>query len=237
MIDSIRNTTKKSNIRCFCVRPPRDGPPEGVQIITLASWVPPFVQIKDQVTFDTLFKHLALDFIIPVGIDKIIFVDQSIVFLKDPARLLKIDMNNSTIAAPLFTTDKHVQKYTLSYEREFRMDRGDRPFHTGRLFVINLVNARKQRYFENARNLFDYKLYSFQGSTDDDIFNQLQLPCQFITLPEETSFAHKLTNHKTRENAFSLFIFDHESEKELYGAKKYNTMKEFVYKKYVKNDE
>ena len=34
-------------------------------------------------------------------------------------------------------------------------------------------------------------------------FNQLQLPCQFITLPEETSFAHKLTNHKTRENAFN----------------------------------
>jgi hypothetical protein len=234
MLDSIKNNTKLP-IRCFVANPPRNGDPEGIEIIPLTTWVPPFIEKTDSIHFNSMFKHGELDFLIPTDVRKIIFVDQSVIFKEDPARLLKVNMDNASIAAPLMSSYKKFTKTALYNERDFRMERADRPYHSTRLFVVNMDIAREQGYFELYRYLYNFRRRApfFFNGFDEEIANILQLPCQFITLPEETSVSYNINDPKLTDKAFSIFVYEPESEENLYGARKYKIMKNFVYQKYT----
>lgn len=235
MLSSLVNHTKEQ-VTCYIVNPPREGTFFGVNMKVIPRWTPPFAQILDDNQYVQNFKHSLVDMILPCNYKTVTFVDQSIFFVKDVMPLVHFNMDKAVIAAPHI--GKRYKKYASMWfmERESMLARAGRPFHASRLFVINMQSAFDQKYFEYARYLSRsrFAVPIFINNMDDDLMNHLQVPCQFITLPEEVSYYHGQSLAKTKEKALSEFAYDTITESAVFNSiKKFNKLREGIYKLYL----
>ncbi|EAX93308.1 hypothetical protein TVAG_277130 [Trichomonas vaginalis G3] len=236
MLSSLVNTTKEK-ITAYVVNPPRSGEGFGVNIVPVAEYVPPFLEMSTahEMMVATM-KHAMVDFILPSTVKRVVFVDQSIFFKKDIKLLTDFNMRDAAIAAPHFGRKFKPFVSMWFMERESLLQRAGRPYHSSRFFMIDMENARKQNYFDLFRYLVMFRIrYSiFVNNYDDEIMNQLQVPVQFVTLPEEVSYMEGSTNKKKKDDALTEFVYDPPTKKALFNSlNTYLKLRANVYRMYV----
>jgi hypothetical protein len=166
----------------------------------------------------------------PLEVSHVLFLDQAAILRGDVAIFQRLDLEDAVCAAPIITSSKQKTHYWNIHE--FLVARFKRPFHTTALVWIDLERWRDARASDIYRRLYRSTIlyHNAVGQIDDDLFNQMQLDVQVITLPESTAFCSRYSSPEVSATAFSLLMCDYDSPEFL--GKEYDEIKEAAAKKY-----
>jgi hypothetical protein len=190
----------------------RAGAGKSGKVSFLPRWWPHWIPKTDSfLWFCKASKMALIDLFIPAEVQWLLVAEQGIVFRGDPARFMRLEMGDAVAAAPLASSSTSSKHYWN--DAEFTERRMDRPPHATVLVWINLEKFREQGVGDAFRKI--YREISETGSpchlVDDDVFNQLQLKFQVLTLPENVAWCSGRSRPKLKNGAFAMHICEDDS--------------------------
>jgi UDP-glucose:glycoprotein glucosyltransferase len=209
----------------------RSGLPRSVDTQIIPRFWPFFLpEPNDVLSFFKVAKFILLDLLFPLEVKNILFLDQGTILRGNVAIFKKFDLEDAVCAAPIISSSQEKTHYWNIHE--FIVQRFKRPFHTTAFVWIDLDRWREQKAGDIYRNLYRAAILYHQpvGQIDDDLFNQMQMDVQVITLPENTAFCPRNNHRDLAGAAFAHMICDSESIEML--GKEYDELREAAAIKY-----
>lgn len=210
------NTTR--NVKLWIVSDYIISPIPNLDCAILPCYFPHFIaKPSDRVTALKVWKFSHLEMFIPVEINRLLFFDQCVMFLCDISRFNKIDMEQSSIAMPVYATNKKKLKNKYYMDHSYMIVRMGRPYHTTNLAFINLDNWRKEnggclfRRFLDSLVKGNYRGYIY----DEYIINIMQLYTQILTLPEEVNYNTNNSPENLKTKALTYVITSNEVHQQM----------------------
>jgi hypothetical protein len=184
----------------------------------------------DPVWYCKAAKFAILDLLIPLEVQSILLVDQAAIFRGDVSAFQRLQLDGAVCAAPIISTSQKKSFYWNIHG--YIVVRFKRPFHTTSLVYVDMVKWRESRAGDIYRGLYKsaVELHLFVSQVDDDLFNQMQLDVQVVTLPEGTAFCSGYHDRDVAASAFSMMICETDSVEFL--GKEYDEIKEAAAQKY-----